>query len=221
MDDIPVQVEYKNVRNINLRIRSDGTVHMSVPFQTSDAQIEAFARSHVTWIKRHTRQSTVPPTAEVPTSADLWGTVVPVRIEVGRRATAKARLEGNAIIISAKEGAPRDNVVAAIRAIYADQVREALPSVVARCEKRMGVSASSWRIRHMTSRWGSCNVKTRAITINSALAQFSPRCLEQVVTHELCHLFSAHHDDRFYHLMDTHFPSWREAREELKTKTVL
>ncbi len=68
----------------------------------------------------------------------------------------------------------------------------------------------------MSSRWGSCNVKTGAITLNTRLAEYEPICLESVVVHELCHLIERGHNARFYAEMDHVFPAWREAHELLR-----
>ena len=41
-------------------------------------------------------------------------------------------------------------------------------------------------------------------------------CIEHVVVHELAHLIVPNHSDKFYAVMDTYFPRWREARAETK-----
>ena len=39
--------------------------------------------------------------------------------------------------------------------------------------------------------------------------------LEYVVVHEMLHLIAPTHSEQFLTLMTRHYPSWREAREEL------
>ena len=218
--DIAVQVERKAVKNISIRVRRDGTVHASVPRWMSDAEADAFVLSRRTWIEAHAAGSPAA-SGTLPTTVRVWGEELPLVVEEGAGRRAKAAVRGGRVVVEAGAQAGTEQVIAAVRALLANEVRLALPAVAGRCEARMAVEASAWRIRHMTSRWGSCNVKTHAITINSALAQFPPQCLEEVVTHELCHIYERGHNARFYALMDKYLPEWRSAHALLKTGLIL
>lgn len=68
----------------------------------------------------------------------------------------------------------------------------------------------------MRTRWGSCNVNARRISLNLELARMPERCLEYVVVHELVHLLERRHNDRFWMLMDRFMPEWRLHRAELR-----
>jgi predicted metal-dependent hydrolase len=67
----------------------------------------------------------------------------------------------------------------------------------------------------MKTKWGSCNPKARRVWLNLELIKKSPGSLEYVVVHELAHLHSRKHDERFVALMDRHLPTWRRRRAEL------
>ncbi len=47
-----IDVVRKNVKRLNLRVRKDGSLAMSVPRFTSDASIRAFVRSNEAWIEK-------------------------------------------------------------------------------------------------------------------------------------------------------------------------
>lgn len=83
-------------------------------------------------------------------------------------------------------------------------------------EERIGVRCSEWRIRKMSSRWGSCSVESGRIRFAFQLAFESDECIEYIVVHELCHLLERGHGDRFKALMDRFLPDWRERRRELR-----
>lgn len=68
----------------------------------------------------------------------------------------------------------------------------------------------------MKSRWGSCTPARKTIRINTQLAAYPPLCLEMVVTHELVHLMEPSHNARFHALLDTYYPSNREASRILR-----
>ena len=54
----PIQyfLTVKNVKNINLRIRSDGTAAVSVPRRVSKARADDFVRSRAHWVLEHQRR---------------------------------------------------------------------------------------------------------------------------------------------------------------------
>lgn len=70
--------------------------------------------------------------------------------------------------------------------------------------------------RANTSRWGSCNHKTRRLSFSLYLLLLPHECIEHVVVHELTHLLVPNHSPAFHALMDKYFPRWREARRETR-----
>ena len=92
-----------------------------------------------------------------------------------------------------------------------------LPALFAKYEPILKIQCTDWRTRYMISRWGSCNVESGKITINTELAHLPKFCLESVVVHELCHLRIRSHNSEFYALMESVYPKWREARIYLNT----
>ena len=56
IDGVSVLVERKRVKNINIRVKSDGLVKMTVPYRATLAQGAAFLASKWEWVKR-TRES--------------------------------------------------------------------------------------------------------------------------------------------------------------------
>ena len=59
------------------------------------------------------------------------------------------------------------------------------------------------------------NVKAGNIRLNTELVKKPKDLLEYVLVHEMAHLLEANHSDRFTAILDTHYPTWREARAEL------
>jgi len=73
----------------------------------------------------------------------------------------------------------------------------------------------AWTIRKMKRRWGSCT-RDGTILLNPLLIQVSPRCIEYVIAHELCHLVVHNHGPAFYRLLDRAMPDWRERKVRLE-----
>jgi predicted metal-dependent hydrolase len=227
---LKVEVTWKRVKRLSLTVTPSSQVRVSCPPRTREGEVIAFVASREGWIRAalERQASRAADTRSRLTGGDaqrIWGVPTPLLLEPGT--STKARLVGNTLVISVTSTTCGDDEAAvqarraALRALLAEELRAALPDVVEKCERVVGKHATLWRVRYMTSRWGSCNTRTGAITINSALATESPRCLEGVVTHELCHLWDRRHDARFHSLMDGFFPGWREARAELRANPPL
>jgi predicted metal-dependent hydrolase len=67
----------------------------------------------------------------------------------------------------------------------------------------------------MKTKWGGCNHRARTIRLNAELVKKPKDLLEYVVVHEMLHLLEPTHSERFFALLNQHYPAWREARAEL------
>lgn len=196
---IPVEVRRKRVKNLNLRVRADGTVVLSIPLHASMATTRAFAARKEPWIARH-----------VDRQAAVEGGRKTVPGETARDAWERTHLWGEPLspaIASDADG---------VAALHAREVERVLPQAVEKLESAMGVHASRWSIRRMKTRWGSCTPASGAIRINARLAAYPPACLEFVVAHELVHLMEPNHGQRFHMLLDIYCPRNRELAAALK-----
>lgn len=87
--------------------------------------------------------------------------------------------------------------------------------MIARWERRLGVSVNAYFLQRMKTKWGSCNSTLGDIRINTALIHKPKDLLEYVVVHEMLHLIEPTHGEGFVALLGRHYPRWREARAEL------
>lgn len=102
-----------------------------------------------------------------------------------------------------------------LRSWYRAQLSDLIPSLIEKWQSILKVKASSWGIRRMKTKWGSCSPSTGRILLNLELAKKPVPCLEYIVLHELLHLLERKHNDRFVALMDRHMPNWTQYRDEL------
>ena len=98
---------------------------------------------------------------------------------------------------------------------YRQQMKEQLPTLIAKWEAIIGVSVASWSIKVMKTRWGSCNPIRKHICLNLTLIKKPLVCLEYVIVHELVHLLEASHNKRFHAFMDKFLPQWRDIKKML------
>ncbi|MHA6512086.1 M48 family metallopeptidase [Tessaracoccus sp. Z1128] len=213
---IEAEVTYKAIRNLRVRVLPpDGRVAVSVPVGVPESAVREFVAGHSEWIavaQTRVRMATPPREPLVDGGrARLWGLWYELRTEAAARASAV--VEGRTIVLS---GPDEDGLRRALEALYRRQLDVALPALRARWEPRVGRRAGSIRLRRMTTRWGTCNTTTAAVTFNIALAEHHPSALEYVLVHELVHLHERGHGPRFVSWMDSLLPDWRERRKSLR-----
>ena len=234
--EIPVNVVRKRVKNLNLRIRADGTVTLSIPQHLPLARAREFLDRKGEWIaervRRNIERRPSPDLAgELPDRIPLWGKLVPRDSihansgqAVGGQGAGGRAIPGQAASgrDAGDQGAPGQTTIdqAALDELYRTEVLRALPDVVERMEARIGVHAARWSVRVMKTRWGSCTPKTGAIRINARLAAYPPECLEFVVAHELVHLLEPSHNTRFHALLDEFCPDNRGIARRLKQQPI-
>ena len=221
IDGIPTEIRYKNIKNLYLRVcPPDGHIELSVPRRTSQREIEHFVSRRRAWIDERRRLFSVRAEKSEPQYVEgeripLWGTAYPIVYRSLLRGKPYAERVENQILLHVPEDTDADVRRAAIMALYRTQLAAAIEREAPACEQMVGKHASLWRIRAMKTRWGSCNVRTAAITLNLDLARYDVRALRYVITHELTHLWVRGHNARFYAHMDAYFPDWREVRRAL------
>lgn len=224
--EIPVSVVRKRVKNLNLRVRADGTVTLSIPQHLPLARAQEFLERKGSWIaervRRNIERRPSPDFAgELPNRIPLWGKLVP-RDSVQANSGQDVGGQGAGGRAIPGQGAPGQTTIdqAALDELYRTEVLRALPDVVERMEARIGVHATRWSVRVMKTRWGSCTPKTGAIRINARLAAYPSECLEFVVTHELVHLLEPSHNARFHALLDEFCPGNRGIARRLKQQPI-
>ena len=221
IDGIPTEIRYKNIKNLYLRVcPPDGHIELSVPQRTAQREIEHFVRRRRAWIEERRRLLLVRAEKSEPQYAEgekilLWGVEYPLGCRPLTHGKVYAEVAEHQILLHVPVDSDVELRRAAIMALYRTQLVEAIAREAPACEEIVGKRATAWRIRAMKTRWGSCNVRTAAITLNLHLARYDLRALRYVITHELTHLWVRGHDSRFYARMDRYFPGWKKVRQEL------
>lgn len=98
---------------------------------------------------------------------------------------------------------------------HKSQLHEAVPPLVHYWKSKLGVSVNRYYLQRMKTKWGSCNHGASNIRLNTELVKKPRELLEYIIVHEIVHLIEPTHNERFIAILQKHYPSWREARDEL------
>ena len=94
--------------------------------------------------------------------------------------------------------------------------REIFERRVEQRAKEMGVTVSCITIRDQRSRWGSCSSKG-TISLNWRLMLVPDEVLDYLIVHELAHRKEMNHSVRFWQIVETYCPSYKQHEAWLKT----
>ena len=100
---------------------------------------------------------------------------------------------------------------------YRNQLKKAVPPLIAKWEPLMGVKVERFFVQRMKTKWGSCNHKASNIRLNTHLAKKPRECLEYILVHEMTHLQEPTHNERFITMMDKFMPLWKQYKDELNS----
>jgi len=226
LDDIIIEVEKKNIKNINLRVYPPhGRVRISAPRQMNQDTIHAFALSKLDWIKKQqtklrSQVRELPKEFVDGESHYFNGNSYILKV---REANVPPRIEfkQQEVILVVRPGTTADRIQIIFDEWYRAQLKKVIPELVKKWEHRMKVQVNDFGVKKMKTRWGTCNRKAKRIWLNLELAKRSPECLEYVVVHEMVHLLERNHNKHFYSLLDEFYPHWRLYKAELKNTTAI
>ena len=130
-------------------------------------------------------------------------------------AEAALVLSGDEAILTVRKESTASQREAFVNEWYRTLLKEKIEIYLPKWENITGLHCDSWQTKYMTTRWGTCNTKTRKIWLNLQLAKKPIECLEYVILHELAHLKVRNHSKDFVAIMDQYMPYWRETKKLL------
>jgi predicted metal-dependent hydrolase len=219
--EVPITVSRKRIKHAHLRVHApNGRVTISAPISARLRFIEALASSRLDWIRRQQQrlreQAREAPPGQFLTGEKhyLWGRphALSVVESVGRQGVI---IDEGQIFLFVQPGSDAGRRARVMHVWHESILQEALPPLIEKWEQRLNVRVAGCSLRRMTTRWGTCNYRTKHIRLNTELVTKPSHLLEYVVVHEMAHLIVPNHGARFVSLMSEHYPSWREARAEL------
>ncbi len=214
----PIAYRVVRARRRTISITVDGTgVSVRAPQRAAWLEIDAFLVAKQRWIlARLDEWAGVPRTAPVHgMSGDalpLFGERVVLEVAAGRPGV---RRDGARLIVCTPAPAACHRVVALVVRWYREQALAALAPRTAAYAARLGREATSVSISHAVRQWGRCTAQG-AIRYSWRLAHLAPALTDYVVAHEVAHLVELNHSKRFWRIVESLYPDWREARTRLE-----
>jgi len=221
-EEIVYTLRRKRVKNLNLRVRPDGSTVLSVPPTCPVSRADRFVEAKGPFILRareEFRRRPPPPdlTACVPGQV-LCLLGEPLRLQVSR-GPISAILRDGTLLLTLPEPEQEEQRRKLLCRFLDDLCRTRFSQIMAaqytRLRQDCAVAMPQLRIRQMKTRWGSCLPQKGIVTLNRQLIFQPLSCAEYVILHELCHLMVPNHSPGFYALVARYMPDWKERRQIL------
>ncbi len=222
VEDIEIELIRKSIKHMHLYVlRPDGRVRITAPMRLSTERIVEFIASRTDWIRAQRARIAAEPRIAPLTYSDGETIIIfgkPYILEViSSNKNNFSYLLGKAELYCKPSSTPEQR-----KAIVEKALRESLYAKIKplfeKWELITGLKASSYQIKKMKTRWGTCNTRTKKIWLNLELVHKSDECIEYVIMHELAHLRVSNHGKDFIAIMDYYMPRWKEIREALNQR---
>lgn len=217
-------LQRKRVKNINLRVRTDGTVTLSaapnVPLRVIDEFLLENADRILAALTKceEAAQNTPKPLQYVSgENIRVLGEDMPLLVVKGTQNTVA--FDGITVTLTVKDTTDTACKQRVINQWLGNLCRDTVTSL---CQKvyplfsEFGFAFPKIRFRSMVSRWGSCQPTRGILTFNTALVALPLPCIEYVVMHEFTHFLHPDHSARFYESLSHRMPDWKERKALLR-----
>ena len=214
-------LEHKAVKNLNLRVRRDGTVHLSVPLHVTKARAEQFLIEKWSFLMQAKARIAARALPRALTLADgeeitILGILHTVCLQSAKRASAACR-EG---VLYLALPHPED-AAARIRLFWrfaSGEVERMMRELTAKAAPYFlpeGAPLPEITLRRMKGRWGSCYYTRNRINYNTNLIFAPQACAYYVACHELAHFRHPDHSAAFYACLSRVLPQHKDLRRVL------
>lgn len=227
LEDREVIYEFtrKNVKNINIRVRSDGTVSVSSGRGVTLEQIDEVLKTKAGFIlgaleKFSALEQKAPEKQTYRNGDRIWilGKPCCLRVEQGRK--NRAEIEDAFLLVYVRNPDSEEERVKTVNLFLKNLCLEVTTLVCERIQPQLahlGVPIPEVRVRSMKSRWGSCKPKDKWVTFSRQLIEAPMECVEYVVWHELIHFVHPNHSPDFYECMGSFLPDWKTRKTILNS----
>ena len=195
-------------RRVRVSVDGSGEVEVVLPKRAPERAAAQAVRELTPWIERR-RRTLARAAAEIARpegTVPFLGENLRLVPQPGRE---RVHRRGDDLLV------PRRDAEAAIERWYRRQARAEVAPRLDAAVARAGTSYSGLTIRGQKTRWASCST-TGHMSFNWRLLLAPEAVLDYVVEHEVCHLERMDHSPRFWALLESRVPDWREHARWLR-----
>ena len=184
-----VDLDLKNRKNINIRIKPDYVLKVSKPRLISKAKLIEYLKGQESWILE--RSNHVNKLNDRRLSLNSEDKLVIFGQRYKRKETGEEALDLSQILLEYIESQ---------RSRY-DEIYNVEPLIT---------------VKDMKGKWGMCIPKKNHLVFNQKLVHYPKEVIDYVIVHEYCHFKVQDHSKAFYDLVKEEIPDYKKAVKYLR-----
>ncbi|MBD3840843.1 MAG: M48 family metallopeptidase [Campylobacterales bacterium] len=209
----------KKIKRVSIELKNKNEIIVKTPLKFQSHLIKQVVYDYQEWILRslqkvpHKNQFDFVTGSKVP----FLGVQYPMKLVQSDIANVKFEFIDDCFIVRHSSLHNYDNFVAGLKKFYSFQAKKVIQPLFDKWCDITQLTPSNISYRFAKTRWGSCSVENR-ISINYMLLQFELKAIEYVVLHELCHIVHKNHSKKFWDLVYSYMPDFKQAQQLLRSK---
>ena len=225
--EVTIEFERKRIRNINVRVRRDGTLYCSLPYYASVKEAEAFIIAKQDYLLKSldnvvNEESSKSLSRQFVDGETFLVLGKPMTLQVIRGAKNICRAENGIITLEVTDP---DNYRtkymtyekwrrSVIRSVIVNYCNEIYPLFELR-----GVNPpKKITLGEYKSFWGECFAKRGELKFSYRLFEKDTELIRYVVVHEFAHFIEPNHSSRFWAIVGEFIPDYKALRKKLNNK---
>ena len=220
--DFPVEIiRTERSKSASIEIEDD-IVKVVVPKTLSDQRIEDLINNRTAWIRQKLKihiETIRPKPKEYVNGESFTYLGRNYRLKCTSGDAGEVKLKNGYLTVPLGRGVSGSvseaSVKQSLKQWYQSRALEKLKEKTKRYATILGVTPQSVDVKEYKARWGSCS-SSGDVTYNWRIIIAPHQIVDYIVAHELCHLLEHNHGPKYWKLVQSVIPNYRDHREWLK-----
>lgn len=216
-EKITYALEHRARKTVGLKITDDGLV-VHAPKRIFNFQLEKVILQKANWILKKLearRNNTFPPYQwQDGETLQLLGNPITLQVSLNDK-NKKQVFKDNQLIIATPTPEDTNLIQRKVVQWYKKTALEDFGRRLEILSTKLGVATPPLALSNAKSRWGSCSSRGD-IRLNWRLMQAPPTIINYVICHELAHLKEMNHSAKFWAIVASISPDYKQAEKDLK-----
>lgn len=203
-------------KHVHLVVGDNAQLEVRAPFRFKPQDAELVIREHVAWVIRTMNQARELAQAKPVLETGLEVPLLDERLRLHVSSDTKASATRDPRTLWLKCPIMAGSALQSLlEDWYRHQARCYLPARLVYFAKRFDFPLAKVSVRGQKTLWGSCS-SNGSISVNWRLMLMPSDVVDYVLVHELCHLRHSNHSSRFWTLVTSCMPDFRERQRRLR-----
>ena len=222
--EIFFELQRSSRKTLAIEVHPDSSVHIIAPKESSMHDIDQKVEKRAKWIVKQQQyfEQFLPRTPErkYVSGETHYYLGKSYLLKVSSGTINQVKLKAGKLEVICKNDIKQDTVKKLLAKWYYQHAEKKFNTLLLESYskfKEYDFKVPQIEIRRMNKRWGSCNTIDK-ITINPEIIKAPSKCIEYLITHEMCHFIERNHTKKFYTILTDVMPNWEKWKNRLEQK---